>query len=59
VFLVPTQFTTPLTVLLDEVAGYMRDIEITDDELDRVAGFGDEKLESQTLQIERKASVDA
>jgi hypothetical protein len=40
---------------LDEVAGYMRDIEINDDELDRVTGFGSEKAEPRAQQIEQKA----
>jgi hypothetical protein len=33
----------------------MRDIEITDDELDQVGGFGTEKSSKGTLEIEKAA----
>lgn len=40
----------------DEVATYMRDIEITEDELDKVGGFGHGSGEKEgTLQIEKIA----
>lgn len=39
----------------DLVASYMRDIEITDDELDQVGGFGTEKSSKGTLEIEKAA----
>ena len=39
----------------DLVASYMRDIEITEDELDQVGGFGTEKSSNRTLEIEKAA----
>ena len=39
----------------DEVAGYMRDIHVTDDELDQVGGFGAGKGSNDVLEVEKAA----
>lgn len=40
----------------DEVAGYMKDIEITEDDIDAVGGFGAEKGSTGVLEIEKQAA---
>lgn len=52
----PLEETAALFGDADQVATYMRDIEITDEELDAVGGFGGKRSETDTLKIEKAAS---
>ena len=51
----PLEETAALFGDADQVATYMRDIEITEDELDAVGGFG-EKSSDRTLEVEKAAA---
>ena len=55
----PLEETAALFGDQDEVAGYMKDIEVTEDELDAVGGFGVEKnsdSDNGALEIEKAAA---
>jgi hypothetical protein len=42
--------------IADEVAGYMKDIEVTDDDIDAVGGFGTDTSDDTPLEIEKQAA---
>lgn len=52
----PLEETAALFGDADQVQSYMRDIQITDEELDQVGGFGTEKDTNGPLEIEKLAT---